>query len=437
MSLARLLALPRFLDAASGAYRPGLERVRALLAEMGDPHERLRVVHVAGTNGKGSTASFVSAIGTASRLRVGLFTSPTLLDRAEAVRIDGVPQPEALASGAARWMNAAERVGATYFEALTALALDAFARAAVDLAVVEAGLGGRDDATNVVRPAVAAVTHVGLDHTRELGGTPEAIARHKAGIAKPGVPFLHALPPGAERGALEAEAHVRDASRVERVRETVRIEASGGSATFTTPEAQIGPARLGLRGAHQAQNAALALRAAEVALGPLAPEAAGRGLAEVRALAGLRARGERWAGDPRIVLDVAHNAEGWALAVEGAAADSEASGGRLWALVGVLDKNPAPLARALAARGVRVLAVGLPSARAVGAEPLAAALREGGAEAEAAGSVGEGLARFRREAGPGDRLLVTGSHVTVSQALAALEGAVAFPESPRRTSSTS
>ena len=445
MSLARLLALPRYLDVASGAYRPGLGRVRALLGAMGDPHRGLRLVHVAGTNGKGSTASCVAAIATASGLRAGLFTSPVLVDRSEAIRIDGAPQPERLASGAARWMDAAERAGATYFEALTALALDAFAQADVDLAVIEAGLGGRDDATNAIRPLVAAVTHVGMDHTRELGATLQAIARHKAGIAKAGVPFLHALGPGAARDALEAEAHARGASRVERVREVVQASGDADAIHFVTPEAALGPVRLGLPGAHGAQNAALALRAAEVAWaeagwGPLAPEAAARGLAGVQALAGLRARGERWAGDPRIVLDVAHNAEGWAAAVAYAAREAgsareaggppeaarghargHARGGRLWALVGVLDKDPAPLGRALAAAGARVLAVGLPSERALTAGPLAQRLRAAGAEAAEVDQVGEALGRFQREAGPSDRLLVTGSHLLIAQALTALE----------------
>ncbi|MEL6616712.1 MAG: bifunctional folylpolyglutamate synthase/dihydrofolate synthase, partial [Bacteroidota bacterium] len=150
--LQRLLAMPRFSQTPDTAYAPGQDRIRGLLATMGDPHVSLPVVHIGGTNGKGSTASYVSALGTASGLRVGLFTSPSLLRTAEMIRIDGVPQDEALSHAADRWIEAIEASGATFFEAVTALAFGIFAEAGVDLAVVEVGLGGRDDATAVVEP---------------------------------------------------------------------------------------------------------------------------------------------------------------------------------------------------------------------------------------------------------------------------------------------
>ena len=194
---------------------------------------------------------------------------------------------------------------------------------------------------------------------------------------------------------------------------------------FTTPEARYGPIRLGLAGEHQAQNAALAVRAAEVALAevarrPLAPEAARRGLRDVAPLAGLRGRAEAWAGDPRIVLDVAHNADGWRAALR---AVEVASGGRLWVLVGAMaDKDVSALGPLLAARDALVMTVGLGGERAFEAEPLAARLREGGARAEPVADVAAALARFGHESARGDRLLITGSHLTVAAALAALAG---------------
>ena len=205
----RLLALPRFAGAGAAAYKPGLGRTRALLAALGDPHTVVPTVHVAGTNGKGSTASFAASVAQAAGLRVGLHTSPHLATLRERMRVDGRPAPPDWLDGAlARWGGAVDAVGPSFFEATVALSLLYFAEQDVDLAVVEVGLGGRLDATNVLAPLVAAVTHVGLDHTDLLGDTVEAIAREKAGIAKPGVPFLHAVA-GEARPALEAEARGR------------------------------------------------------------------------------------------------------------------------------------------------------------------------------------------------------------------------------------
>ena len=414
---AALLARPRFATDAS-AYAPGLDRMRALLADLGDPHLAVPAVHVAGTNGKGSTASLCAAVLTASGRRVGLHTSPHLVDLAERIRIDGVPVGDAaLGALVARAQPALQRHGPSFFEALAALAFLHFADAGVDVAVIEVGLGGRLDATNVARSVVSVVTSIGLDHTDLLGETLAEIAVEKAGIARAGVPLVHALAPGAARAALEAEAAGRGAA-VEAVRDTCRAALRDGWLELATPHRTLA-APLGLAGAHQAWNAALAVRAAETAAPGLPDAAVARGLGEVAALSGLRGRGERLASDPRVVLDVAHNADGWAAALAGV---SVAPGGRLWALVGVVaDKDAAALGRLLAARGARTLALGLDGPRGRSAEALAQTLRGAGADA-APTTLGAALARWRG-AGPDDRLVVTGSHLTVAAALHALASA--------------
>ena len=408
---AALLNLPRFATDAA-AYTPGLDRMTALLADLGDPHLRAPAVHVAGTNGKGSTASLCAAVLTASGRRVGLHTSPHLVDLAERFRIDGAPAPDAwLGDAVARALPLFRRHGPSFFEATTALAFLYFAEAEVDVAVIEVGLGGRLDATNVARSAVSCVTHIGLDHTDLLGDTLGAVATEKAGIARPGVPFLHALPPGEARDALEAEARRRGAP-VEAVRDTCRAALADGTLTLSTPQRRT-ETPLGVPGAHQAWNAALAVRAAETVVPDLSDGAVGRGLRDVVALSGLRGRGEPLASDPRVVLDVAHNADGWA-----AALDALAVPGRLWALVGVVaDKDAEALGRLLAARDARVLTLGLPGPRGRSAEALAAALAAAGAPAEAS-TVAEAHAAWQT-AGPTDRLLVTGSHLTVAAVLEA------------------
>ena len=412
--LDRLLARPRFADDV-GAYRPGLDRVRALLRAMGDPHRAAPVVHVGGTNGKGSTASMVAAGATAAGLRVGLLTSPTLLHPAEMARVDGVPQTESFAAAAGRWMDEAEALGCSFFEAAVALAFAAFAEARVALAVVEVGLGGADDATAVVDPAVTVVTSVGLDHADVLGPTLADIATVKAGIAAPGVRLLHAVEDADAVEALEREAR-RRGGLPERVRETVRVEVGPDGVAFGTARGRYGPVGLGLPGAHQRWNAALAVRALDELAVEVPRSAVETGLRDVVVLAGLRGRSEAWAPDPRVVLDVAHNADGLRAAL---AAVPVPPGGRLHVLLGMMaDKADAGVAAVLRAGGAAVETVGLDSPRALSAAALAARLRAGGVEdvTEAAG-VAEAVRSFRQSAGEGDRLVVTGSHRTVADAL--------------------
>ena len=437
----RLHALPRFADRPD-AYRPGLDRMRALMAALGDPQRAVPAVHVAGTNGKGSTASLAASVAQASGLRVGLHTSPHLVTLRERMRVDGVPAPDAWLDAAVGRLTgvvpggvagALDDVGPSFFEATVALSLLYFAECAVDLAVVEVGLGGRLDATNVVEPVASVVTHVGLDHTEVLGETRAEIAREKAGIARPGVPLLHAVedpaPGDPAVAALEAEAARRGAP-AENVRQSCRAEVLEPEALepaplrvrLATPVADYGALAVGLPGAHQAWNAALAVRAVEVALGrlgrpaPGAP-AVGAGLAEVAARAGLQGRGQAWSGDPRVTLDVAHNADGWRAAL---AARAVPAGGALWALVGVLaDKDAGALADTLARHGARALTLGLDGARGLPAAALADACRQRGVEAREVASADQALETFRAEAGARDRLLVTGSHQTVAAVLEA------------------
>lgn len=420
-----LLSLPRFADAGAAAYQPGLDRMRALLAAMGDPHRAFPSVHVAGTNGKGSTASLAAAVADAAGLRVGLHTSPHLVTLRERMRVGGRPAPEAwVADAVGRFQGAFAEAEPSFFEATVALSLLYFAEQEVDLAVVEVGLGGRLDATNVLAPAAAVVTHVGLDHTDLLGETRAEIAREKAGIAKPGVPLLHAVDAPDARAALEAEARARGAA-VEDVRQSCRASVEAAvplRVRLGTPVRDYGAVEVGLGGRHQAWNAALAARAAEVALpaagsGAPSDEAVRAGLREVVRRSGLRGRGEPLAADPRVVLDVAHNADGWRAAFD---AVDVPPGGRLTVLVGVVaDKDAAALGPLLAARGARAWAVGLEGGRGRSAADLAGLLRPAGVEAEERSDTAAAVRAFCASARTHDRLLVTGSHQLVAAALGA------------------
>jgi dihydrofolate synthase/folylpolyglutamate synthase len=269
----------------------GLDRLQAALQALGSPHLRLPAVHIAGSNGKGSTAAMVESILRQAGLRTGLYTSPHLSRFTERIRIAGQEVDGELLGRLDRQLEA---TGAplTYFEVATALGFLAMAEAGVEVAVLEVGLGGRLDATNVCQPLATAITSIGLEHTDVLGTTLAAIAREKAGIAKPGVPlYLGALPQAAEAVARQVAAAVR---------------APVGQVGVDLGPAPVAPA---LAGPHQQHNAALAValaRAAAEALGSELPEAAvERGLRQVV----WPARLERLA--PDVLVDGAHNLEGF------------------------------------------------------------------------------------------------------------------------------
>ena len=275
-----LFSLPRFSDAGAAAYQPGLERMHMLLAAMGNPHEIFPSIHVAGTNGKGSTASMVAAIGTAFGKRIGLHTSPHLFDFAERMRIDGQPAAHIwIADATSRFKNDIVRIKPSFFEASVALSFLYFAEEAVDLAVVEVGLGGRFDATNVLTPRVCGVTHIGLDHTEQLGDSLEVIAGEKGGIAKPGVPLLSAVEDAPSSAVLRATVQ-RAHGEFENVRETTSPEVINNTTSdlvinLQTPLRLYNDLNVGLRGVHQAWNVAVAVRLAETAWPDIQREAAG------------------------------------------------------------------------------------------------------------------------------------------------------------------
>jgi len=284
-----------------------LDRVRQALALLGFPERQFAVMHVGGTNGKGSTAAMLDAAFRRAGYRVGLYTSPHLVDFTERIRIDGrMISAEQVVDrvGALTSLLGRRGIALTFFEMVTVLAFDAFARGGIELAIVEVGLGGRLDATNVAVPAVTAITNISYDHEDYLGTTLDAIAYEKGGIMKPGVPVvIGPVPPCAERQLLE-QAHEVGApvtlyGRDFRVEETAeRFDVIAGECRWTDLE-------LGLRGRFQQLNAATALMVLQHAgqRYPVSEEAARMALAEVS-----------WPGrfdivseKPLVILDGAHN----------------------------------------------------------------------------------------------------------------------------------
>jgi dihydrofolate synthase/folylpolyglutamate synthase len=286
-----MLTYPQALDflyPRTTSIKFGLATTRALLAELGDPHRHYPTVHVAGTNGKGSVVTLIAAALEEAGWRVGVYTSPHLVSFRERIRVNGTPISEdAVAMWASRMEPAIQRLGATFFEATTCMAFADFAARQVDIAVIEVGLGGRLDSTNVIEPLVSGVTRIAWDHMKYLGDTLTAIAREKAGIAKRGVPFVI----GETQPDLVAV--LESVSRNE-----------GATPVLVSPNLRYtGP--LGLAGSHQQRNAAVAKAMLDALPATFRPARDGVQTAFRSArLAGRFDRRGKW------VFDVAHNPDG-------------------------------------------------------------------------------------------------------------------------------
>ena len=287
----------------------GLANMRGLLGRLGHPEKEFPAIVVAGTNGKGSVSAFVAAILQANGKRVGWYTSPHIFDVTERICVDGDPVTLGeMEEAAARIAPLHAEIGFSYFEALTAIAFQIFAARKIDIAVLEVGLGGRFDATNVVDPVVSILTSVALDHRRILGDSVEEILREKLGIARPGVPLVCGrLSPGLR--SIVEEKTGRDGiplHPLERIgsAELVGMSFDGMRARLRTGAADYGEIRLPFMGESQLGNALVSVRAAELVLGRV-----GR-LAEAARKVRLRGRFEVFrAGGKILVFDVAHNDE--------------------------------------------------------------------------------------------------------------------------------
>jgi len=406
---------------------PTLYRMEALCRLLGDPEKACPVIHITGTNGKGSTARILTELLMANGLTVGTYTSPNLARVNERLTRDNEPIDDddlAEVLGALALIEPLLPEPLTRFEILTAAAFRWFADSPVDVAVVEVGLGGRWDATNVVEPEVAVITNVSYDHVEVLGPTLADIAREKAGIIKAGcrlvvgerAPELVAIfeAAAAEVGVAPTWLAGRDFDC------TSDVAVGGRLLDLTTPGAHYSEVFLALHGAHQADNAVCALSAAEAFFGaPLSSDVVEMAMDAVRVPGRLEIVGR----DPLVVLDGAHNVAG-ARALARSLAEEFTAGGSSVAVIGMLEgRDPSAMLEALAPAGLRLLvACTAPSPRAIPATAIAEAARALGLQALAVDSVTDavGVARSRLEAG--GTLVVTGSLYVVTEARAMFLG---------------
>ena len=299
---------PPFHQVGAAAYKPGLENTLRLMAHVGNPHEKLRAIHVAGTNGKGSTSHLIAAALQASGLKVGLFTSPHLVSLTERIRINGRPIEEArIADFIEKNKDFLDEIQPSFFETMTALAFAYFVEEKVDIAVVETGLGGRLDSTNVLTPILSVITNIGFDHTEFLGNTLTKIAREKAGIIKPNIPVVI------------GESHPQTMNVfLDRARECgilgEGLETTDCKIWFADQCGYLRRCRLReapeceLKGIYQEQN----LQTAYVALRAISIQhsAIREGFAHVCSMTGLRGRWEMLQERPLTICDTGHNSHG-------------------------------------------------------------------------------------------------------------------------------
>lgn len=395
----------------------GLARIEALLDRLDHPERRFRSVHVTGTNGKGSTTAMIAAVLTEAGIRTGMYTSPHLVDYPERMRINGIDITREAFAGvleqtraAAEAMIAAGQESPTEFEVLTAAAFLWFAQEQAELVVVEVGLGGLLDSTNVIVPEVSVITNVTLDHMDRCGDTVEAIAHQKAGIIKQGVPVVT----GAEGAALAViEAAAQQAgSFCEVLGRDFVVTDSGyknGRQIFRFTCGQAAPEMysLGMLGRHQAYNAALAVRTCQF-LGRTDARLKAEAIREGVAKAAWPGRFEVIPGKPIILLDGAHNPDG--IRTLRQTLDDVFPGRAVVFLFGVLaDKNHAAMARTLFRPIDRAVVVRPNSPRAAAVEEIAREIGEYVKAVKTADTIREGLDQTKKWAGPEGLVCAAGS----------------------------
>ena len=397
--------------------KDGIKHMRLLAERLGNPQARVPMIHVAGTNGKGSVCAYLQSMLRAAGHRVGLFTSPFLERYNERMRMDGVPIPdETLVRHTERvadavWKLRADGVYPTEFEINTAIAFSYFAEERADIAVIEVGLGGRFDSTNIITPLIGVITTIGLDHTKLLGNTLGQIAYEKAGIAKPGVPLV--LYPDAPDEVVESVSSVCREVGAPLIRlpaGCVRLmaqTAQGSVFRFAHGCFQDWQISIEIPGAHQVNNAATALCAM------LALREKGWKLSDCALLKGLKRA--RWPGrldwvngTPPVLMDGAHNPQG----VQALAAflERHLSGKSIVAITGMMrDKDVDSSVKILSPHVQAVITVVPDSARAVSAQDLARLYVQQGKQALACSRLEDALRQARIWAGPDGVVVVTGS----------------------------
>ena len=390
-------SLPVFQSLGPGAYKPGLGTAHMLDDAFGNPHTRFKAIHVAGTNGKGSTSHMIASALMAQGYKVGLYTSPHLADFRERIRVNGEKISERhVVEFVKRYRAMGLACEPSFFELTTIMAFEYFASMGVDYAVVEVGLGGRLDTTNIITPELSVITNISLDHTSLLGSTEEEIAAEKAGIIKPGIPVVIG----------EAEGSVREVFKSKAAAQHAPICFAQDTPVDPLPACD-------LEGEFQRKNINTALHALSHL--PVSDESIRSGIGNVQERTGLMGRWMRIGSEPTIVCDTGHNPGAWKYLAprlrEIAAATT------LRAVIGFAnDKDVESIFPNLPKNAVYYF-VQPDVKRARTSESLLALASSLGLKGRDAGRVADGLAMAKADSAPGDFIFVGGSNFVVAEVL--------------------
>lgn len=410
---------PSYQTVGKVAYKPGIETMQALDEMLGHPHRRFRSIHVAGTNGKGSTSHMLAA-ALQKRYRVGLYTSPHLVDFRERIKVDGKMVPQEFVYGFLKeYKERFVELGASFFEITTALAFAYFAASGVDVAVIECGLGGRLDSTNIITPVLSIITNIGLDHCEHLGFSLPEVAGEKAGIIKAGIPVVIG-----EKGCPEVEDVFRKkAALVGAPLLFAEEEALKGEDLSGRLYNSLAEADMDLKGACQQKNIKTVCTALGVLDGEFDVDGVEGNICMAAQITGLRGRWETLCSRPLVVCDTGHNSHGFAVLGPQIASQAGQSKGRFLMVFGVVaDKDLDSIVEYLP-REAHYYFVKARGSRALPAEVLAERMVSYGFRGEAvSGSIGDFLGRLVPGNGAGiageeDFIFIGGSTFVVAEAI--------------------
>lgn len=405
--------LPMFSVIGPGAYKPGLDTARALDTAFGHPHERFKSIHVGGTNGKGSVSHSLASVLMAAGYKVGLYTSPHLVDFRERIRVDGeMISKQAVVDFVRRYRSLGLDCQPSFFELTTIMAFDYFAMRGVDYAVVEVGLGGRLDTTNIITPILSVITNISLDHVALLGDTPAAIAREKAGIIKPGIPVVIGEAAGEVKEVFHQTAKAKGSPIVFADEHPLAWGEDEGKMIYHWRGIEVA---CDLTGTCQPKNAATAL-AAFGFLPFVSIEAIVEGMARVQSRTGLMGRWMRMADNPETVCDTGHNSGAWQYLAPRLAA---IAGQRTTHIVlGFANDKDVDAIFAMLPKNAIYYFAAPDVKRARSAENLLALGEANGLSGRVFASVKVACETARKESAPDDFVFVGGSNFVVAEALA-------------------
>ena len=418
-------SMPVFEREGATAYKPGLERITAFCRHLGNPQRNFFTVHVAGTNGKGSVSHIMAAVLQQAGYRTGLFTSPHLRDFRERIRVDGEMIPkQKVVNFVDKHREKMTELGLSFFEMTAALAFDYFAQSEVEVAVIETGLGGRLDATNVILPIESVITNIGLEHTALLGNTLQEIAAEKAGIIKKSIPVVLGEANNAYNDVFErvAAANKTQVTYAEREFSCEKQELRGDKQHFRIIRRRDGHVLdfdLDLLGEYQRHNILTALVALDL-LHEQTPLTISRrafvdGAASAAQTTSLLGRWQTLGEHPHVICDTGHNAHGLAYVTH--QMNGSHAGGRLYCVMGFSNDKNLDAIFGLLPRDAHYLFTQAATHRACLTEDLAARGAAAGLDCETVATVTEAVARARALAAPEDTIFIGGSTFVVAEVI--------------------